>query len=107
MVLTSLDPNTPTTGFHSKYSLVTFSLNLNQHISLKGEQGTNYKDQLSNKMGKGLFKPHGLYFSANITDTTQIPQSEVTQTESRGLQQVLEIKLGRRSGITGKRNFAA
>lgn len=53
-------------------------------ISLEGEQGTNYEDQLSNKMGEGLFKPHGLYFSANVTDTTQISQSEVNQMESRG-----------------------
>lgn len=35
-------------------------------------------------MGKDLFKLHGLYFSANITDTTQISQSEVTQMEPRG-----------------------
>lgn len=48
------------------------------------ERGARSKDQLSKKMGKCLFKLHGLYFSANITDTTQTSQSEVTQKEPRG-----------------------
>lgn len=36
----SLHPNTQTTAFPSKHSLVTVSLNLNCHVILKGEQGS-------------------------------------------------------------------
>lgn len=114
--LTSLDPHIQTTGLYLKKNnkktpqFGSFQSEDEPEITqiyLKGEQRANYKDQLSNKMGKGLFKPHGLYFSANVTDTTQMSQSEQTQMESRDLQQALEIKLGRRSGITGKSDFAA
>lgn len=38
--LASLDPNTQKTGFCSKHSLVMFSLHLNWHTTLKGEQGS-------------------------------------------------------------------
>lgn len=38
--LAFLDPNTQTTDFRSKHSLVTFSLNLNWLIILKGEEGS-------------------------------------------------------------------
>lgn len=73
---TSLDSNTPIIGFCSKKSLVPLSVRTLTNRFF-------YKDELSNKMGEGLFKPHGLYFSANVTDTTQISQSEVNQMEPR------------------------